>query len=82
MYFLLSGVLNSSGAGGGIIPRFTEKDPVPPVVTCWISDDRTTWIIETRCGISYRADGSYFVGIVNSQPGWFYYITVAYVVEA
>ena len=81
-YFFVSGVLDSSGSGGGIIPRFTEEDPIPPVVTCWISDDRTTWLIETSCGISYLADGSYGVAIALSQPGWFYHITVAYVVEA
>ena len=82
VYFLLSGVLDSSGGGGDIIPRFTEEDPVPPIVTCWVSRDRTTWLTEESCGIVWRADGSYFVGIVNSAPGWFYYITVAYVVEA
>ena len=81
LYVSVTGVLDSSGAGGGIVPRFTEEDPIPPVVTCWISDDRTTWVIETRCGISFRADGSYGVLIVNSEPGLFYYITVAYVVE-
>ena len=81
LYVSITGVLDSSGAGAGIVPRFTENDPVPPVVTCWISDDRTTWTIETRCGISFFADGSYGVAIVNSEPGWFYYITVAYVVE-
>ena len=81
LYVLFTGVLDSSGVGGGIVPRFTEEDSVPPVVTCWISRDRTTWAIETRCGISFRADGSYGVAIVNSEPGWFYYITVAYVVE-
>ena len=82
VYFVVSGVLDSSGGGGDIIPRFTEEDPVPPVVTCWVSRDRTTWFTEESCGIVYRADGSYFVGIVNSAPGWFYHITVAYVVEA
>ena len=81
-YFFVSGVLDSSGSGGGIIPRFTEEDPIPPVVTCWISDDRTMWLIETSCGISYLADGSYGVAIRLSQPGWFYHITLAYVVEA
>ena len=81
VYVGFTGVLDSSGAGVSIVPRFTEEDPVPPVVTCWVSSDRTTWLIETRCGISFRADGSYTVGIVNSEPGWFYYIIVAYIVE-
>ncbi len=76
--YWFAGTLDSGGGGGGIIPRQGSETPIPPVVTCYVSQDAVVWLTEENCGVVFRDDGSYYVGITQSIAGWYYFISVVY----
>ena len=82
---VLAGQLNSSGDGFVTLPSAAGSLGDPPAVTCYIAEtaNSTVWLLIATsnlagaCGLVW--DGAtWAVGIVQSEPFWFFRIVVVY----
>ena len=81
---VFSGTLNSSGAVVVVLPAAAGTLNDPPVISCYISDSGSTWLIiatdvgaNIACGFS-ASGGAISVVIVGAPPLWLYRIVVVY----
>jgi hypothetical protein len=81
----LTGAIPSSGDVAVALPAVATSSSDLPSVTCYVSNDRITWLMVAdtpisgypACGLS-SSGGTLGVALVNETPGWYYYFSVVY----
>jgi hypothetical protein len=78
-----TGTFGASGSFTGLLPAGATANGRVPVIACYISADRITWLAVaqipstsagTFCGLAGIGTSSPSITIVNGPVGWFYYI--------
>lgn len=82
---VLNATIDGSGSGYVDLPAEAGTLSSPPTISCYISDDGSTWLIValssgggSTCGWGEDPDGSLWVGVINAPPGWRLRVVVVY----
>lgn len=79
----VTGLIGSSGSFTGFLPADAVRNGTVPVIACYVSNDRRTWLAvaqtpssstATYCGITGIGTTTPGITIINVPQGWFYYI--------
>lgn len=79
----LTGTFGASGSITGLLPPSATANGRVPVIACYISSDRITWLAvaqtdeaggSTFCGLTGIGTATPGITMIQGTPGWFYYL--------